>query len=241
MAEAVYWHLQDLTDLPSDTDWLAPAERMHLASLKVESRRRDWLLGRWTAKEALRQVEGDTRSSGVDVGRQFEILPADNGSPRVCSSGTEMPLSLSLSHREGRALCCVFADGGVGCDLEVVEERSQAFIEDYFTPVERAQIDSAGAAGPSVVANALWSAKESVLKLLQIGLSIDSRVVEVRGAADALTPEWHRIAVFHSELGREFPGWWCRLGECILTVITDAKTGPPVPARRPGRGRVPAS
>lgn len=206
---------------------MGPAELEHLASLVIDKRRQDWLLGRWTAKQAL-FMASVLEQPGIDHPGQLEVLPTATGSPAVWISGVPVPLSLSLSHRAGSAFCCLRSGGPVGCDLELVEPRSAAFVEDYFTTAERALIAEARSEGATVTANGLWSAKESVLKLLEVGLTIDARRLEVQGAPGAPASNWQQFAVLQTETSRTFPGWWCRRGDWILTVATDEQTGPPI-------------
>ena len=47
-------------------------------------------------------------------------------------------VTISISHRDGIAICAVTAGNVMlGCDLELVETRSTAFIADYFTKTEQ--------------------------------------------------------------------------------------------------------
>lgn len=223
MTSRPFWLLRQVIDLPADNGWLGPAERRYLDSLAVDRRRMDWLLGRWVARQAV------VAASAVGDARQLEIVKADDGAPEVMVSGVRAPVSLSLSHRSGHALCALSPSGRVGCDLEVVEPRSPAFVEDYFSTSEQELIAAAGEHGLSIAANALWSAKESVLKLLRLGLSVDSRSVEVFGGPSAEpVPEWRRFRARSIESGGRFSGWWCRRGDLILTVATELETGPPL-------------
>ena len=221
------WLEQEASDVPTDRTWLGPAEHEHLDSLTVERRRQDWLLGRWTAKQVLIWTSA-LEASVVDDPRLLEILPVTDGSPQASISGVALPIALSLSHRAGRAFCCVWAGGKVGCDLELVEPRSPAFCQDYFTADEQAAIAGDRSEGLTVTANRLWSAKESVLKLLKVGLTVDSRLLEVRGVTPTLTSDWQRFTVTHRERSQSFFGWWCRREEWILTVATELETDPPI-------------
>jgi 4'-phosphopantetheinyl transferase len=217
------WLLRRVTDLPSSHGWLGPNERDYLDSLEVSRRRTDWLLGRWVARQAV------VAAAAVQDARQLEIVKADDGAPEVTVAGVRAPVSLSLSHRSGHALCGLVTSGRIGCDLELVEARSRTFVEDYFTSAEKASIGAAGEQGMSVAANALWSAKESVLKLLRLGLSVDSRSVEVIAGSGAVpTPRWQRFDARSIESGSRYHGWWCRRGELILTLATELETGPPL-------------
>jgi phosphopantetheinyl transferase len=66
----------------------------------------------------------------------------------------------------------------VGCDLEKLEPRSSAFVHDFFDDAEVAAWEKAP--DRDLFANAVWSAKEAVLKALGLGLSVDTRHVHVR-------------------------------------------------------------
>ena len=68
--------------------------------------------------------------------------------------GRPAPASLSLSHRGGRALAVVGETAmALGCDLELIERRSSAFVADWLAPPEQALVARAGASGPDLVAN----------------------------------------------------------------------------------------
>ena len=102
-----------------------------LAGLRVERRRADWRLGRWTAKAAV--------GAWLEVPpARVQILGAPDGAPEALLDGARVPLSVSISHRGGRALAAVIAAPClVGCDLEVIEARSAAFIREWFAASEQ--------------------------------------------------------------------------------------------------------
>ena len=77
------------------------------------------------------------------------------------------------------------ADGVLGCDLEVIEPHSDAFITDFFTAEEQALITKASAEDRFLVATLLWSAKESALKALHAGLRLGTLSVAVIPAGSA--------------------------------------------------------
>ncbi len=85
---------------------------------------------------------------------------------------------------------CVVAPAGVslGCDLEVIEPRSAAFVTDYFTRNEQALVERTSKEERPRLVTLLWSAKESALKALHVGLRLDTNSVEVL-SLDALKPE----------------------------------------------------
>ncbi len=77
-----------------------------------------------------------------------------------------------------------------------------------------------------LLANTIWSAKESALKVLRTGLRRDTRSVEVRLDL-AHSGGWAAIEVRSVE-GAVFPGWWRRFDEFVLTCAATASMPPPV-------------
>ena len=60
--------LQNCDQLPEGLDWLTPGERARYEEFRFEKRQQDWLLGRWTAKQALLELAGLPRSEKGPVG-----------------------------------------------------------------------------------------------------------------------------------------------------------------------------
>jgi 4'-phosphopantetheinyl transferase len=225
----VYWLEQTEADVPQDNDWLSPGEAARLAAMRFVKRRTDWRLGRWTAKRALAACPNTCSDRGAFS--QIEITSASSGAPEVFFSGQKSPLSISLSHRAGVAVCAIgMPEAALGCDLEKVEERSDAFVADYFTVKEQAVIAGAGEADRPLLINLLWSAKESALKALQEGLRQDTRSVSVRlvnlqlGREDG---EWHPLRVVAAG-GEVFAGWWRCANELVRTLTGPPPLSPPI-------------
>jgi 4'-phosphopantetheinyl transferase len=209
----VGWATAALADVPPDDGWLGPRELGVLERLRFPRRRETWRLGRFAVKRLLGDVE---------------VLPSPEGPPRAFRGDSPLPLSLSLSHRDGVAVC-VAAPGDValGCDVERIEPRSAAFLADFLTESERA----AAAVSPELLANLMWSAKESALKALRVGLARDTRELEVSiGEADA---PWRELVVDDRAGGRSLPGVWRRAGDHVLTIVSWPAR--PVPIGAAGR------
>jgi 4'-phosphopantetheinyl transferase len=62
----------------------------------------------------------------------------------------------------------------------MVEARSPAFVEDYFSADEQALIADISLPERSLLLALLWSAKESALKALRVGLRLDTRCMSVK-------------------------------------------------------------
>jgi len=85
----------------------------------------------------------------------------------------------------------------IGADLETVEPRDLALVRQFYTDREAAIVDAAGEARDEVVAR-IWSAKEAVLKLLGLGLRIDTRGVLVNLTAQPFAgcpADWQPVDV----------------------------------------------
>jgi 4'-phosphopantetheinyl transferase len=225
----VYWLEQTEADVPPEDDWLSADEAARLAAMRFLKRRTDWRLGRWTAKCALAACL-KTCSDLRDFSR-IEILSAPSGAPEVFLSGQRAGISISLSHRAGIAACAVGMPGAaLGCDLEAVEPRSEAFVADYFTNKEQALIAAAPTADRPLLINLLWSAKESALKALQEGLRLDTRCVAVSLVNVQLGKEdgsWHPLRVV-ATTGEVFAGWWQCTDILVRTFVAAQPTSPPV-------------
>ena len=112
---------------------------------------------------------------------------APDGAPAPFVDGRPAEAYLTMTDRADQAVCVVGPPGTrLGCDLELVEPRSDAFVSDYLTPAEQALVRSAATDdGRALLANLVWCGKESALKVLRTGLRRDTRSVEVSLPAGA--------------------------------------------------------
>src|SRR6201997_3604451 len=172
----VFWLTQTEKDVPPTNDWLCPEEIACLNSFRFAKRRSDWRLGRWTAKQAIAACLYWPAFPGLLA--EIEIRATPSGAPEALLPGLTTPLSFSISHRAGKSMCAVSpVRMRLGCDLEVVEERSQAFATDYLTAAEQAFLGRAAHEDRPGLLALLWSAKESALKALGEGVRRDTRSV----------------------------------------------------------------
>ena len=105
---------------------------------------------------------------------------------------------------------------------------------DFLTATEQRFVASRPAGEErDVAANLIWSAKESALKVLRIGLRRDTRSP---GSLTLTVPRgdgWGELTVGTSD-GTVFPGWWRRDGRFVLTVAAEVAAEPPVALSDPG-------
>ena len=164
---ATGWLLSAASELPPGREWLSRREREALSGLRYEKRRRDWLLGRWTAKSAL--------AAWLDAPLgELEVIAAGDDVPEPFRRGEPAPAALSISHCGGRALAAVAQrEAAVGCDLELVERRSPAFLREWLAPAERELVGRAAPGDDVLLANLVWCAKEAAAKARRGGLGAE--------------------------------------------------------------------
>jgi 4'-phosphopantetheinyl transferase len=216
--------------LPAEEQWLAPGEAAILAGLRYTKRRTEFLLRRLVTKHAVASVTGRPSDPATLAG--IEVRNTPSGVPYVCVDGAPIELGVSISDRAGWAVCvtsCMTGPTGpspVGCDLELVEPRSPGFVCDFLTATEQHLVGSCVAGDErDAIANLIWSAKESALKVLGTGLRRDTRTLEVTPAAPG-GDGWGALTVQAVE-GTVFPGWWRREGRFLLTIATGVAVPPP--------------
>lgn len=252
MLMSIFWLQQTVADLPTDNAWLCANERLRLSAMKFTKRRNDWRLGRWTAKCAIAAYLGwRTESSVLD---RIEIRAATSGAPEAFIAEQRAALGVSLSHCAGRAIAAVVSsEAAVGCDLETIEPRLDAFVRDYFTSEEQLLVENMPAPSRPALVTLLWSAKESALKAMHQGLRLDTRSVLVKSvgrdrhsgygvqtsdkhATQELRPtdrecsqhEWRALQLLYTTEGRMFHGWWQSAGNFVRTMVADLPLPPPV-------------
>lgn len=218
-------------DVPESNDWLGARERDHVRTLHFLKRRADWRLGRWAAKCAIASLQNIPLHA--DLLATIQICPAASGQPEVWLHGDPADVSISISHRSGIAVCALAARCvRLGCDLELVEAHSAAFVADYFTREEQEMIERAATSDRWRLVTMLWSAKESALKALQEGLRRDTRSVTVKPATLSCSDAWSSLEV-HSIEGECFHGWWRERDGHVQTVVAECSFSPPIQLQAP--------
>lgn len=232
----VWWLEQSVTELPVADDWLGPHEKLRLDAMRFRKRRTDSRLGRWTAKRAVAaylKAYDDPQTLA-----RIEIRSAESGAPEVFLDNGPCEVSISITHSTGVAACAVGPSQiSIGCDLEFIEPRSDAFLADYFNEAEQMLVSRVPPNERGLFSNLLWSAKESTLKLLKVGLRLDTRCVEVslgeNAVSNALGDETDASFV---DASRQFRIWrpltvncanhqslrgsWMSSGDFVRTIVT---------------------
>ena len=232
----IHWLLQSSSDHPDLARGVAPAgllsesEQDRLAALKIDKRRRDWLLGRWTAKRLIQSyVE---RQTGLRLPLTALVIePEPGGAPRLIAASPYhwLPairdLHISISHSGDRAFCALVENRNIGADIERIEPRDRQFVEDYFCADEILQVRQAPDVQNQTMIAAIWSAKEAALKALRLGLTVDTRSVSCFIPALGHADDWVAFDIVHDRRllklsdAPSLTGWWRRMDDFVLTVV----------------------
>lgn len=192
----IRWRIQSIADHPDlaagrpPDGLLTQSEWARYHGYHSVRRRRDWLLGRWTAKQLVQ--EAIMRTAGFTPRLDsFSIAQEPGGAPFVTSTcpalacattGGRLPLRLSISHSQDYALCAlvlpVAPTTALGVDIEVVDHRNPLIHGDPLSHDERQSVAAAPRPLQNLVATAIWSAKEATAKALQLELRDDPHAIQ---------------------------------------------------------------
>lgn len=212
------------TDVPPGDEWLTRSERLVLATIGAGPRRQAWRLGRWLAKSAV----GGWLSCAPE---EIEVSAAPDGAPEARLKSQRLPIVVSLSHRGDHAIAAVTeSPQRVGCDLELIEPRSQAFVREWLAPAEQQLVSSWPTRERPLVTNLIWTAKEAAVKLRRHGLRGDVRalVVSVSNGIES-GDGWRRLSVDWGVGNAPTAGWWRVQASWVMTIA--AEPAPGVPTR----------
>lgn len=88
---------------------LTPNETAFFDTLRLESRRREWLAGRFAAKEAV--IKAISTPECVVGPRDIEIMPDEHGRPVAsCAKRPDLVLSVSIAHETDYAVAFCAAE-----------------------------------------------------------------------------------------------------------------------------------
>lgn len=225
------WLAHGEHEVPAGSEWLSGREQEYAAGIRFRKRHDEYLTRRYAAKRAVAALFEIAPTS--EALATIEVRNHPSGAPYLVVDGEKAPADLSLSDRAGWAVCLVgpvgsMRSGTLGIDLEIVEPRSEGFIDDFLTPAEVDTVRSHPVGEErDAAANLVWSAKEAALKVRQVGLRHDTRTVEVEWWTDTNDDGWSRLSVTAVD-GERYRGWWRRDRRFVLTVAAVADIEPPV-------------
>lgn len=228
MTSQVLWWSAGLHQIPAGDDWVDEAEADRFRRMQYTKRRDEARLARHTAKSTVARALG--RPTHPAALLAITVRNARDGAPELMVDGAPANVAIAMTDRADWAVTAVLpGTARIGCDLELVEARSPAFVRDYFTRGEQEAV--ASTTDHQLAANLVWSAKESALKVLRTGLRRDTRTVTVQWTRGPGTA-WAPLAVTAIDTA-VMPGWWIRYGDFVLTVVGAVPTSEPVSLEEP--------
>jgi phosphopantetheinyl transferase len=163
----------------AERDWLGSAEM-------TPRRRRQWLIGRSAAKDAIRRLLREAHGLELHPA-DVSVLADEHGRP-VASGRWRDRLgfapALSIAHVDGLAvaLAVLAPDVAAGIDVERLGARPEGLDEIAFNDREAELLARVGPEDREEWALRFWCAKESAGKALGQGLAPGLRGLEVRAA-----------------------------------------------------------
>ena len=153
---------------------------------------------------------------------RVEIANAADGAPDPKVDGSAAPVSLSMTDRAGWAVCLLGPPGrSLGCDLELVEPRTELFIRDYLTAREAAAVmahPAGRAPRPRRQPRLVGQGKRAQGAAYRAAPRYPLGRSQLRSAGE---PRVGRRWRSPSTTSASFPGWWQRFGDFVLTVAAD--------------------
>ncbi len=151
------------------------------AAKTVPKRANEWLAGRVALKQTVQRALSSNGDKAPDR-NMIRIVQDDLGNPSAEIAGKtgDRLNEISLSHSNGLAFAAASIPGafqGLGVDIEKVEKRKKAWINDYFTPEEISAVGDNH--DQSTRLTMLWSLKEAFVKAIGAGLRFDLRDIQV--------------------------------------------------------------
>ena len=148
----------EISKVPPTEEFLTKREMETYKTFKVEKRKKEWLGGRY----ALKTLACDFFSFDI---KYMEVANLPSGQPILLAPGGNK-LPVSITHSGPYAAAAIDITGhSIGIDIECIEQRSQAWVKQYF---DKREISSKSA--PFLTE--LWAKKEAVLKFLGLGLQL---------------------------------------------------------------------
>lgn len=198
--------------------FLHPSEEASLSLLKIERRRRTFLMGRYALKRAA------AAWTGLSPSRDLEVVPAILEYPILRAPVADVP-DLTLTHTDCAAVClAVDAGHASGVDLEFINPARLATYERVYTERERASATGLGLDASSA-AVLHWSLREALSKAVRCGFTVPFDVLELEGLED-LGEGLFRTAF--RNFGQYGGHAWIRNGH-VLAVVHPKKSTP-IPA-----------
>lgn len=138
--------------------------------MRYEKRKRDFLMGRYCAKFALKEIVHDISIPDICIHNGFFKQP-------IIEYSININCDVSISHCECYGISIAFPNElMVGIDVEMIRERSMNTIKSQLTQTEKKQIDLFQ---NTQLYTVMWTIKEALSKALKIGFTVPLNIYEI--------------------------------------------------------------
>lgn len=164
--------LRHFLNFHSIRDILTEREIFCWQKIRVPKRKKEWLLGRYTAKLLLQSYLQKDYNNEILL-TDVELLSKPNTKPELEIQGKHIVnTDLSLSHTANIAVAAITTKENfkVGVDIEKTRKLDEKVCKYFLSDVELAQIKNNPLEKDRLI-TILWTLKEATLKALRIGLN----------------------------------------------------------------------
>jgi len=171
--EILIWYIEpesikDSAQLSRFFQWLSPEERAQHGRFRFEKHRHTYLISHALVRQALSlitQVEPE----------KFSFKTNAYGKPFVAAPAQQQAVHFNLSHTEGLAAVAISRRTELGIDVENIhrQDMTQALAEQFFAPEECLAVAQTREHERSAKMLEFWTLKESYIKAVGMGLSIE--------------------------------------------------------------------
>ncbi|MCG7409133.1 4'-phosphopantetheinyl transferase superfamily protein [Paenibacillus sp. ACRRX] len=171
-------------------EWLHPSEAAYLDKLRFVKRRQSYLAGRYAAKHAV------AAWIGIDIPLQRIAIRHGQFEQPIVTVDGHSNIQVSITHCDGGAAAIAFHEANpLGIDMELVQQEKTDVLKSQLTASECntvKQLPFAQAASLTL----LWTAKESLSKVLKTGLTVPPHFYETVDVKASASSVYGRYAFF---------------------------------------------
>ena len=150
--------------------FLSTEEQRYVGKLKSEKRKKEFILGRIAAKGAINML------SGNPVPFQHMTISSGVFNQPIVKSVYVHNINVSISHSTKRAYALAFPEEfPCGIDAETYSKKSEETVYKVLSEEEKNLLATA-----NITPLLVWTAKESLSKILKTGLSLDLSKMEIK-------------------------------------------------------------
>lgn len=154
--------------------FLHPKELEYFATLLYEKRQSDYLLGHFTAKQAIARYERGLSLSQILIDSGIFHFPV------IVSPGKDK-IQMSNSHTKQVCVAIAFSETHpMAIDIEAIDESRISAIETQVTAQEKNLIGSLNNVSNEILYTLFWTIKESLSKVLHTGLTSPFEIFAIK-------------------------------------------------------------